>query len=226
MIKGNTLKALIFDVDGTMVDNADYHFNAWVEFARRHNISITKQYYMENIHARSNDKNIRGLFGNNIDDNSIEKLSEEKEIIYRRTFRPVIREIPGLCSLLKDLQLNNIPCGAASNSPKANVDMVLDELDIRKYFKTVIDRDMVTTGKPDPQILLLASGNLNAKTHETVVFEDSASGFKAAENANMRYVVITAGADPEDLKHARNASGIYPDFTGITIDTINSILES
>ena len=83
---------VIFDVDGTMVDNVAWHENAWLELSRRHGLGITRQFYREHIHSRSNDKNVRKLFADKATPELIERISHEKETIYRESFRPVIKE--------------------------------------------------------------------------------------------------------------------------------------
>ncbi|MBW8034876.1 MAG: HAD family phosphatase [Planctomycetes bacterium] len=222
--QNNFKYAAIFDVDGTMVDNASYHQNAWIALDKRYDLAITPEYYLANIHSRSNDKNVRKLFPDAGSDEFINRISKEKESIYRSTFRPVLKEIPGLTNLIKELSRQNIPCAAASNSPKANVDMVLDELDIRKYFSVIIDRDQVTAGKPNPEILLTTAKQLAHPPQNCIVFEDSLSGFKAAQNAKMPYIVITAGAKKQELKHAKNPIATYHDFTKITPESIKNLL--
>jgi len=222
--QNNFKYAAIFDVDGTMVDNANYHRNAWIALGKRYDLAITPEYYLANIHSRSNDKNVRKLFPDADSDEFINRISEEKENIYRGTFRPVLKEIPGLTNLLKELNRQNIPCAAASNSPKANVDMVLDGLKIRKYFSVIIDRDQVTTGKPNPEILLTTAKQLGQPPQKCIVFEDSLSGFKAAQNAKMPYIVITAGAIKQELKHAENPLATYKNFKNITPKSIKKLL--
>lgn len=206
---------VIFDVDGTMVDNVAWHENAWLELSRRHGLGITRQFYREHIHSRSNDKNVRKLFADKATPELIERISREKETIYRDSFRPVIKEIAGLTDLLKALKASDVRCAAASNSPKGNVDMVLDELALRKYFDVVVDRDQISHGKPDPEVLLTTAERLGLDAKRCIVVEDSLSGFRAAERAGMKYIVITTGADAEELKHAANACAIYEDFTAI-----------
>lgn len=223
--QNNFKYAAIFDVDGTMVDNANYHQNAWITLGERYDLAITPEYYLANIHSRSNDKNVRKLFPNADSDEFINRISDEKESIYRSDFRPVLKEIPGLTNLLRELSLQNIPCAAASNSPKANVDMVLDELNIRKYFSVIVDRDQVTTGKPNPEILLNTAKKLAKPPQNCIIFEDSLSGFKAAQNAKIPYIVITAGAIKEELKHAKNPLATYHDFTTITPASIQRLLQ-
>ncbi|MBE0534121.1 MAG: HAD family phosphatase [Phycisphaerae bacterium] len=216
---------VIFDVDGTMVDNAAYHENAWIELGRRHGLPITGEYYRMNIHARSNDKNVQGLFAGKATPEMIERIGSEKEAIYRDTFRPVIAEMPGLTDLLEALHGEGVSCAAASNSPLENVDMVLDELGIRKYFSVAIDRGQISRGKPDPEGLLTAAARMGLPPHRCLVVEDSHSGFQAAENAGMKYIVITAGADEEEVKQAARAAAMHLDFTRITPAALAALLD-
>lgn len=215
--------AAIFDIDGTMVDNAGFHEAAWIELSRRHGKLISAEFYRANIHARSNERNVPVLFGESCSPEFIGKISSEKEQIYRDMFRPAMEELPGLTGLLKALNDRSIPCAAASNSPKDNVDMVLDDLGIRKYFRAVVDRDQVDVGKPHPEIFLVAARKLGFPPDRCIVFEDSASGFAAADAANMPYVVITAGASPEDVKLAVNAKAMHRDFSTVAPDDLKGL---
>jgi len=207
---------VIFDVDGTMVDNLKYHQQAWIEIGRRYSLNITPEFYRAKIHSRSNDWIVSSLFTDKIEPELVEKIGEEKEAVYRQLFRPVVKEVPGLTSLLKQLKSCAVPCVAASNSPIENINMVLNELDIRKYFIAVITYMDVAKGKPDPQIFLAAAQKLALPPKHCLIIEDSVSGFQAAENAQMPYIVITAGADENELKAAGSAKAFYKDFTKIT----------
>ena len=205
--------AIIFDVDGTMVNNTAFHKNAWLTLTGRYGLHFTERDYHEKIHARSNDRIIRGLFGDNTPAATIQRISDEKEDLYRSSFAPHLREIPGLTRLLAELEQMGIPCGAVSNSPKGNVDFVLDGLEIRRFFKTVIDRDMLKVGKPDPEGLIRVAAELGCLPEKCLVFEDSSSGFKACRNAGMKYIAITAGTEPAELQEAYNALALLPDYT-------------
>lgn len=212
---------VIFDIDGTMVNNTPYHRQAWFDLCRRYGIELDHQSYHDKIHARSNDKIVPNLFGPDVDEAFIRRIEHEKESQYRETFRPVMQETPGLTALLNQLRENGIPCAAASNSPKANVDFVLDELRIRNFFQTVTCRDLVKVGKPDPELFLMAAAGIGVSPKQRLVFEDSASGFKAARAGGMGYVVITFGADPYELKEAFDATAVVQDFTQISLSQLS-----
>ena len=215
---------VIFDVDGTMVDNAQYHEGAWTELGVRYGKSITAEFYREHIHAHTNDSIVRTLFGD-VSSEQIAKISDEKEIIYRASFGPVIKEIGGLTNLFKALKNDAVPCGAASNSPEANVDMVLDELNLRQYLDVVINNDQVERGKPDPEILLAAAAGLGIQPERCVVFEDSISGFKAARCAKMPCIAITARSDTQIHEFIAGPRA-YKDFTTITLQELKALVDN
>jgi beta-phosphoglucomutase len=216
---------VIFDVDGTMVDNAPFHQAAWIELGARYGLPITEQYYQNHIHARSNLQIVKTLYNTDCPDPELlDRIERDKESFYRKRYRPVIKEISGLTALLEKFRALSIPCAVASNSPKANVDMVLDALDIRKYFDVVIDSNQVTKGKPDPQALLTIAETLGFEPQKCLVFEDSPSGFKAAENANMPYVIITAGAHIDIAKLSVNPIAVHNDFTNIDPNELANLI--
>ena len=223
MNKQNKKFGVVFDVDGTMVCNTPYHRRAWFQLCRRYDIEMNEELYLEKIHARCNSKIVANLFGDAATEQLVRKIEREKETLYQDLFRPVMAEVPGLIALLKTLQQAGIPCGAASNSPETNVDFVMDALDIRQYFTTVINRDMVSVGKPNPEILLKATAEMGLIPRDCILFEDSYSGFAAARNANMPYIAICT--EPDEKHHAHDAIAIYEDFTQIDIDTLRNIFD-
>ncbi|MHC4551317.1 MAG: HAD family hydrolase [Planctomycetota bacterium] len=224
MNNNQNIFGIIFDIDGTMVNNTPYHRQAWFDLCQRYDIELDHQSYHEKIHARSNDRIVPNLFGPDVDEAFIRRIEVEKESLYRDTFRPVLKENPGLTSLLDTLRENNIPCAAASNSPKENVDFVLDELGIRDYFAAITYRDLVSVGKPNPELFLLAADGLNIAPQQCLVFEDSASGFKAARAAGMGYIAVTIGADPHERTEAHDAKAVCGDFTEVNIDSLKRFL--
>lgn len=217
---------VIFDIDGTMVDNARFHKNAWIEFGKRHGFPITEEFYDTEIHARCNESIVRKLYEKDYTDAEARDIAEEKEVIYRETFRPVFKEVPGLVKLVEQLHAANVRLAAASNSSTGNVDFVLDMLDIRKYFDYVINRDLVEVGKPDPLMFNMAAEGLKLSKDRCIIMEDSMSGFKAAENAEMAYVVISYGSDPNDLQFAKHASAIHEHYEELTVDELRQIVAS
>ena len=216
---------VLFDVDGTMVDNRDHHRRAWIEFGKRNNFPITPQFYSQNIHSRSNDHTARFLYGKDCGDTVIAAVADEKESLYRELYRPHLKAMPGLKALLETLGAAGIPCAVVSNSPHPNIDLVLDGLGIRDYFKVVLSFTDVANGKPHPDLYLAAARGIGLPVKRCVIIEDSPSGFAAAEAAGAPYVVITTGADPEHLHKSAGAATQCKDFTGLTPGILRALVE-
>jgi beta-phosphoglucomutase len=219
----NQLKAVIFDVDGTMVPNTPYHQQAFLELARRHNVSLTAQEYMQRFHARTNHEILREMFGSHLTDAALLELAYEKESLYREIYRSWLSEVDGLNAMVEDLLENGIYCCAASNGPRENVAMVINLLGLENKFKFALSYQDVARGKPAPDLFLTAASRLNVLPKECLVFEDSTAGFQAATAAGMKYIAISA-----DINHTPsipNSSPLtsVPDFLGLTANKLNQM---
>ncbi len=222
--ENDTPWGVIFDVDGTMVDNVAFHEKAWLVFGERHNLPITPVFYRENMHSRSNDVIAKVLYGEEVSNAQAEAMNTEKESIYRELYRPHIKENPGLTPLLEALHREGVPCAAASNSPPENVEMILQALRVRHFFPVISALDGTILGKPHPDLLLRAAQEMALPIHRCVVLEDSLSGFEAADRAGAPFVVISCGANPASLLHTQNARAIHQDFTTLTPALLNAAL--
>ena len=120
--------------------------------------------------------------------------------------------MPGLEFFLQESYKQNIPMALATASYLPNVDLVLDTLNIRKYFSAIVSADDVTKSKPDPQTFLLAAERLKVQPADCIVFEDVPKGVEAAANAGMRAVVITTQHKAEDFKAYSNVLRVMPDY--------------
>ncbi|OHB57872.1 MAG: hypothetical protein A2Y07_09060 [Planctomycetes bacterium GWF2_50_10] len=214
---------VIFDLDGTLVDNNTYHINAWLDTCRRHGRPITEQDYYTHIHARTNDIIVKNLFGNDLDQSFGSVIALDKEQTYRTTYKPYVKPLPGLMDFLCDLRKNSIPAAIASNSPRANVDLVLDELDIKSFFSQILTSDDLTKGKPDPQGFLLAAQRMNLPIEKCVVFEDSHPGFEAARRANARFVVINPDSNPK-IDTVPGQLARFADFPPVSVAWLSNAL--
>jgi beta-phosphoglucomutase len=217
------LKAIIFDVDGTMVPNTPYHQQAFLELARRHGVSLTAQEYMQRYHARTNHEILRDMFGSHLSDAKLLQLAYEKESLYREIYKSWLSEVDGLNALIEDLLRNGIHCCAASNGPRENVAMVINLLGLESKFKFALSYEDVARGKPAPDLFLTAAKRLNTSPEECLVFEDSTAGFQAATAAGMKYIAICA--DSEHAPSIPNSSPLLliTDFLGLDAKKLANI---
>ena len=189
---------LIFDMDGVIVDNHEWHFKAWVEFGRRHGIGITEQEFRKYF-GSTNQLVLQTLFGNEITENEIEEFAEEKENVYRDLYRPYITPVGGLPSYLKFSYDKGYPIALATSAPMANVKFTLAATGLEKYFSIITDSSMVIRGKPDPQVYLLTAEKLGVKPADCIVFEDSVPGILSAQRAGMRVIGVATTHKYDEL---------------------------
>jgi beta-phosphoglucomutase len=215
---------VLFDVDGTMVDNGAHHEAAWVELGRRRGLGITPEFYRQRLHARTNPAIVTTLFGAaDTTPDLIARIADEKERLYRDGYGPVMKEVAGLSALLAALRAASARLATVSNSPPANVNLVLDGLGIRRHFHVVLDADGVRNGKPDPEAFLAAAERLGAPIHRCVVVEDSASGFEAAARAGAPYVAMAVDGGARLPASAAHARLVCRDFAELTVEKLRAI---
>lgn len=215
---------VIFDVDGTMVNNTSYHRDAWIELGRRYHIPITPEYYSTHLHARTNEAIVDTIFSGRTTPDFVHRVTDEKEKIYRKMYRPAVKESPGLGNLLRLLAGAQIPCAVASNSPPENIEMVLSELNLRDHFRCVLSEKDVRAGKPDPELFYTAARELNVSVERCLIFEDSASGFKAAERANAPYIAMTHDSEDFHISQAGSARLICENFEGLDVEKLEALV--
>jgi len=208
--------ALIFDMDGTMVDNMMTHHLGWQKILAAYGLELT----MEEVKATCHGKNteiIERLFPGQYNPAERERISSEKEDWYRSIFLPELKLLPGLHDLLETTQQNGIPMGIGTAAPKVNVDFVLDTLHIRPYFQAIVQADDVDKGKPDPTVFFMVADRLGVPYRECLVFEDSPTGAKTALNAGMKAIILTTTHGEAEFEGIPSVLRCVPDFTRVDV---------
>jgi beta-phosphoglucomutase family hydrolase len=208
--------AVIFDMDGVLVDNAHFHERAFAEYFSKFGITLAPEMF-----GRGNEELMAELFPNESKERHRE-LATGKEAYYRQIYEPHIKPVAGLVELLKKLKKNNIPIAVGSSAPVENIDFVLDKLQIRNYFDVVVVAAMVQKAKPAPDIYLKAAELLNIRPEKCLVFEDALAGIAAARSAKMKVVGLATSLTKERLSETDR---IINDFTEITVDIIKQIID-
>jgi beta-phosphoglucomutase len=184
--------ALIFDMDGVIVDSNPAHREAWAAYTRRFGIEMDEAMH-QRMYGKRNDEIVRDFFGPGLTAGEVVAHGGAKEKLYRQIMAPNLIQalVPGVTHILQNC--NGAPVGLATNAEQANVDFVLDgvflgNMPLREYFSAVVDGQQVVRPKPDPEIYLRVAGLLAVDPGNCVVFEDSHSGIAAARAAGMRVV--------------------------------------
>src|SRR5579859_3673356 len=195
------IQAVIFDLDGVIVDTAHYHFIAWRRLAKELGIHFTAQ-ENEQLKGVSRMRSLEIILelGNlRLSREEMERLATKKNqwfVGYINAMKP--DEIfPGVNELIKSIRASGIKVALASSSK--NADTVLNLLNIKEYFDVIVDGTMITHTKPDPEIFLLAAKKLDIPVSQCLVFEDAEAGVEAALAAGMKCVGV---GSPQQLGRA------------------------
>lgn len=215
--------AVLFDMDGVLVDNTDFHINAWLQFAQRHGYPLTKDQYLENINGRVSADAMAYAFGRPVLLDELIILTEEKESIYRELYAPHLRPTAGLVPFLDALRASNVRLAVGTSAPVSNVEFTLDGLSIRAYFDAVVDSSMIRHGKPNPEIYLTAADRVGVDPARCVVFEDALAGIEAGVRAGMAVVALTTTHTRDELANT-GAALIVADFTELSVDTVRALI--
>lgn len=180
-------RALIFDMDGVIVDSNPLHRESWVAFNRQHGLETTDAMH-QFMYGKRNDEIVRQFFGADLTEEEVTARGAAKEAIYRQMMRPRLKEmlVPGVREFLARHQ--DLPIGVATNAEPENVAFVLEGAGLAHLFRAVVDGHQVSKPKPHPDIYLKAASLLGVDPLDCVVFEDSYSGIAAAKAAGMRTV--------------------------------------
>lgn len=211
--------AIIFDMDGVIVDNHRYHLQSWLSFFEQHNISMTEAEYKEQVNGRVMHTILPQLLGRELSSEEIRTFGEQKEVAYREAYRDHIQPTPGLATFLEELMQHDIPRAIATSAPPANVEFTLEHTGLRAYFPVIVDDTMVTHGKPDPEVYLLSAEQLRMTPAQCIVFEDAILGIQAGKNAGMRVVGVATTHSREELA-ATEADYVVDNFEGLTIEKL------
>jgi beta-phosphoglucomutase family hydrolase len=202
-------QAVIFDLDGTLIDNNAYHLKSWKKYLQNIGRDILEEEYNANINGRTNKDVIQYIFQRQMSDEEIVKCTLEKEALYREIYLPFIKPVEGLIEFLEILDKKNIPMAIATSGIQPNIDFMFENLPIKKYFKTVVNSSHITKGKPDPEIYLKAASLLQTAPKNCLVFEDAVVGINSAKAAGMKVIAL---ATTHSRKELTGADIIIEDF--------------
>lgn len=192
-------KAVIFDMDGVIVDNHHYHVAAFNEFCKLKGIPFSEDEFRVKYFGKSNHEIFSGLLQREISKEEAAMLGDEKEAMYRQIYKEHITPVSGLIDFLRLLKGNSINIAVGTSAGSQNLDFVLSNLNIRHFFDAQVDSSYVERGKPNPDIFLKAAERLGVKPSECLVFEDSVSGIQAAHAAGMDVVALLTTHKRDEL---------------------------
>jgi len=208
------MKAFIFDLNGTMINDMPYHTKAWESLLNNDlGGNFTWNEIKQQMYGKNPEVLVRMFGPDRFTLDEMNLLSYEKEKKYQREYLPELELLPGLKDFLETAYQQDIPMAIGSAAIPFNIDFVLDNLNIRHYFKVIVSADDVVLSKPHPETFLKAAQLLQITPVDCLVFEDVPKGAEAAANAGMETVILTTTHKPEEFKNLPNVIHFAENFT-------------
>ncbi|HET9744492.1 MAG TPA: HAD family phosphatase [Chitinophagaceae bacterium] len=205
-------KALLFDLNGTMIDDMDYHVKAWHTIFNDLGANISLERMKEECYGKNHEV-IERILPGRFSEVQKTQMSLAKETAYQEAFKPHLKLINGLDEFLNKAYRQNIPMAIGSAAIMSNIDFVLDGLNIRKYFSAIVSAEDVSRSKPDPETYLKCARALKVTPVDCLVFEDAPKGVESAFNAGMRSVVLTILHQQHEFDRYNNIVAFGKDYT-------------
>ena len=193
------VQALIFDMDGTMIDSMPWHAQSWVAFTQRHGLAIDVDDLMRRTTGRTGLECMNELFQRDIDAAEARALIQEKEDLYRELYAPVFSEVAGFTAFSQQARARGLKVGVGTAGDQHNIAFAFSHLKLPTPPHAVVGGDEGLPGKPDPAIFLEAARRMNTPAQACIVFEDAPYGIEAARRAGMRAVAVCTSHTAEQL---------------------------
>ncbi|WP_421943760.1 HAD family hydrolase [Pedobacter sp.] len=208
-----TPKAFLFDLNGTMIDDMEYHNKAWHTILNDDlNANISYADVKLQMYGK-NDELLQRVFGKGyFTQQQMDDISIKKEKIYQQDYLQDLRLIDGLTELLNRAKSISLPMAIGSAAIPFNIDFVLDGLNIRDYIGAIVSANDVAESKPHPETFLKCAELLNVKPEDCLVFEDAPKGVEAALNAGMKCIVLSTAHQAEDFDKYPNVLKVVKDY--------------
>jgi len=208
-----SVKGVVFDLDGTLVDNMALHAEAFVSFVARHGLPPLTMAARARFDGKRNRDIFPDLFGRPLSDDELAAFSGEKEALYRDLARGRLAPMPGLLRFLDALKARCVGVAIATSAPAENVPFTLRELGLAERLPLVVRSDEVPRGKPFPDVFLEAAARLRVPPAACLAFEDAPAGVVAATAAGMQVVAITTSFTADEFPaHGAQPGHAIPEY--------------
>jgi beta-phosphoglucomutase len=202
--------AVIWDMDGTLVDTAELHFEAWAKLAAEIGRPFSRADFAATF-GRRNPEIIHFLFHDELTDAEVADLGERKELYYRAEAAKGVDFLPGVQALLEGFAEQGVGQAIGSSAPRGNLELILDLTGSRRFFRDVVAMEDTRKGKPDPEVFLIAAAKLRTAPGRCIVFEDAVAGVQAAKAGGMKCVAVRfVGHHSEESLRGAGADLVVP----------------
>lgn len=211
------VRALLFDMDGTLAATDHLHADVFADFVRPHGIIVDDEFYAHKIAGRMNRLIFQDLFPG-ISAAEADAMSDAKEAAFRAA-HPHLDPLPGLRGFIAEATEKGLKIALVTNAPRANADHVLDAVGLTPHFAEIVTVDVVPRGKPHPDPYQEALRRFGLAPHEAIAFEDSPTGLRAALGAGLSTAGLATSLSEEALL-SLGARWAFPDYRGVSLDRL------
>ena len=194
------LRAVIWDMDGVIVDSEPHHFQSWKNVLKHYSFNVSEA-QLRRMFGMTSPEVVRILFGADVKEEFVSRLCEEKELLFREAFQESAAYLPGVEYWLSTFKQAGIRQALASSGSQENIDAVLDALGTRRFLDVVVSGKNLPS-KPDPAVFLMAAQQLGRQSDVCLVIEDSIAGVAGAKAARMKCLAVTTTNTPLELTTA------------------------
>lgn len=194
-------QAILWDMDGVIVQSGAYHYEAYRRLFSELGVEFSREQYFDELFGLRNWHIIRTVAGDRPSE-EIARLAERKEEMFREAARGKLKALPGARDLIEQARRRGLKQAIVSSTPRANIEMVLEDLALEGFFDTIVGEEDAQKGKPDPEGFLVAAGRLGIAPAGCVVIEDAPGGVEAGKAAGMRVIAVTTTRPPQRLQEA------------------------
>jgi beta-phosphoglucomutase len=213
-------------VDGTLVDTAELHFQAWSALCAEIGQPFTRADFAATFGKR-NPEILRQLFGNRYTDSEVARLGDRKEVLYRAAARNGVTLLPGVRALLNGLREAGLAQAIGSSAPRANLELIMELTGAAPYFQAVVAMEDTQRGKPDPQVFQVAAKKLKVRASHCLVIEDAVAGVQAARAGGMRCIAVRfVGHHSEAALLAAGADWVVANLEQVSADCVLQFLSA
>ncbi len=214
------LQAIIWDLDGVIIDSSEQHRLAWQRLAAETGVSFTNEDFWKTF-GRSNAAIIPLFWGSHLSREQIDALADRKEVYFRDLLRGNLHALPGALELMQAARAAGLKQSLASSAPMANIEAISEGLGLHRWLDAFVSGDRLPHGKPAPDIFLLAAERLGIAPAHCLVIEDAPAGVAAAKAANMRCLAVTNSHPASDLAAADR---ILPSLAQVHLPDLQAML--
>jgi len=214
----SSIEAVIWDLDGVIIDSAEEHRRAWQRLAREEGIPMTDEDFWATFGKRNDD--IFAIIWGDLPPEKVKQLADRKEAYFREYIRETAAPLPGAMELMRGLFEAGYAQALASSTPIENIDLISEVLGLKRYLTVLVSGETVARGKPAPDIFLKAASELGFPPDRCLVIEDAVAGVQAAHAAGMHCIAV---AGNRDLPGLRQAELMVRSLTEVDVERIREL---